>query len=179
MYVRFFVIAVLLVAPGLVARAQPPYELKIWNKIRLQDGEFHELAITKSGILIDGKVKVQKAFDDVWPISDTVDYWDYPDSFYKVSSTGHYWLFGTHMYQGICGMSNYAVVYVNPAGDVRVAESPAACMGDDPSEIRFDLKYWKGDCHPIWNLSGQLEFDAFTFRWSDLTKPKKKNTRRR
>ena len=132
MRVRLLVLLLLISGVFCATRAQPPYALKIWNKIRLQDGQFHELAITTDGIYLDGKVKIAKTFDDIWPISDTIDYWNYPNSFYKVSSTGHYWLFGTHMVQGVCGMSNYAVVYVNPAGDLRVAESPGACLGDSP-----------------------------------------------
>jgi hypothetical protein len=174
---RFIILASLICSFSAIAYSQP-YELKIWNKIRLQDQNFHEFSITTDGVYLDGKKQVEKAYDDVWPISDTADFWDYPDAFYKASSTGHYYLFGTHMIQGICGMSNYAMVYVDPLGTIRVSEdSPNACMGDNPSEIRFSLIYSKGDRHPTWNLSGRLEFDAFTFKWKDLTISRKRKRR--
>ncbi len=165
------VLAIFLLGLAQIDRAQPPNELRISQKIRLDEGQFHELEIKKSGVYLDGTKKLATAFDDIWPISDTIDYWNYPDAFYKVSSTGHFFLFGTHIVQGICGMSNYAIVWVTPSGAMRVStESPGVCMGDNPSEIRFSVRYIKGGAHPTWNLSGRLEFDAFTFAWKDLTK---------
>lgn len=152
--------------PSPTTEPQPPYELKIWDKVRLEDGVFHELEIKTDGVYLDGEQKVATKFDEVWPISDTVDYWDYPEAFYKQSSTGHYYLFGTHTVNGVCGMSNYAIVNIQSSGVIRASsESPNDCMGDDPSKIQFSLEYAGGNCHPTWKLSNRLEFDAFTFEW--------------
>lgn len=162
------------VPPAPTAVPQPPYEKKILNGIRLSDGAFHELEIRANGVYLDGVRKAETSFDEVWPLTDTVDYWNYPDVYFKNSSTGHYYLFGTHTVMGVCGMSNYAVVHIDSQGKIQISEnSPDVCMGDNPSEIRFSVNYVDGECHPTWNLAGRLEFDAFTFKWKDLTKKRK------
>ena len=171
MTIKGLTLVVLLLSLVSLTKAQAPREVKILEKIRLHDGKFHELEIKANGVYVDGTLKVAASFDEVWPLSDTTDYWDYPQDLYTVSSMGHYFLFGTHVVNGVCGTTNYAMVYVDTFGAIKLSDqSPGACMGDNPSEIRFSIHYWKGECHPIWTLSNSLEFDGYTFRWKDLTK---------
>jgi len=157
-------------------------DFPLQRHIKLADGEIHRLEIGSVGVYLDGKLKASVKgrdgrFLSVHLLSETQDYWDENEDFYKNGSKGFWLLFGTSLATGMCGMPTYAVTHVDSKGNVRLsAESPSVCIGDWPSSIDFrfltDSRCENG--YPVWKLSNALQFNGCSFTWKEIRKAKTK-----
>ena len=179
-YTLTLILFLVAISPAQTLFDDQPYR----RHILLSDGEVHKLEIGTKGISIDGKLKAsakgpENKFQIVSPLAEYQEYWN--DSG-ENGSNGIWFVFGTGMATGMCGMPTFAVAYVDSFGNVRLsAESPAACIGDWPSTIDFrflaDSKCENG--YPVWKLSNALEFDGCSFSWKELRRTTRATPRRK
>lgn len=145
--------------------------------IILSDAKTHKLEIKDDGVYLDGKIKNKsdELFVTVTYLSETQEYWKYENS-------GNWFLVGTDTATGMCGTPNYAMIFVDSYGNIRVLKkSPSVCIGDFPISINFKLDIKTGqrmdEASPIWNISNTLQFDGKLFGWKEIKA--KKITRKR
>lgn len=104
-----------------LAFAQSESKTLLSRSIRLADGEFHKFEIRSAGVFLDDRLKAKTDFDSFYPIVETSEYWELGDEFFDNGSTGIWFLFGTRLATGICGMPNYAVVHLDSKGNIKAS----------------------------------------------------------